>query len=54
MADRIANINNEKDRKVFIENIIPFCYMLNKRFDENKFREWIERRIKGKSTKGLG
>jgi len=53
-ADAFATIKDNKER----ENIINICCPIfkgnNFRFDESKFKEWIDRRIEGKSTKGLG
>lgn len=43
-----------KRREEFIQGILPFCRSQNSLFDETRFREWINRRLNGESTKGLG
>ena len=53
-ADGLGFITNEEDREKLINFLIPYFGQINNRFDESRFREWINRRIKGESTKGLG
>lgn len=53
-ADAFASIQNEKERQDIINKCIPIFHSNNFRFDEGRFREWINRRVKGESIKGLG
>lgn len=52
-ADAIAEIKNEDERNKLIERLNPVFRDNNCRFDEQRFREWINRRVQGISTKGL-
>ena len=53
-ADAFARIEDSKEREDLIRNCIPIFHSNNPRFDEVRFQEWIDRRVKGESTKGLG
>ena len=53
-ADAIAKISNEEERNKLIKRLSPIFRVNNSRFDEQRFREWINRRVQGISTKGLG
>ena len=46
--------DENNSRESLIVWICPVLKANNYRFDEDRFREWIDRRIKGESTKGLG
>lgn len=52
-ADAISQIKNKEDRERMIEFVGDIFSRDNYRFDEERFREWIKRRIEGKSLKGL-
>ena len=53
-ADAFADIENAEERENVIKRLIPIFQSNNFRFDEGRFREWIDRRVQGESTKGLG
>jgi len=53
-ADAFANIEDKKTRNQIINECIPIFRMNNSRFDKTRFLEWIDRKVKGESTKGLG
>jgi hypothetical protein len=52
-AENIAKIENESEREKAISFIIPILKQSNFRFNENLFREFINRRLKGIDLKGL-
>ena len=54
LADMCAEIENEEDRCFLIRHLTHFCARNNPKFDNLRFEEWINRRIKGVSVKGLG
>ena len=53
-ADAFADIENAEERENVIKKCIPIFHSNNNLFDEGRFREWIDRRVKGESIKGLG
>ena len=53
-ADAFARVEDKEERENLIRNCIPIFHANNSRFDEVRFQEWIDRRVKGESTKGLG
>ena len=52
-AEVISNIQNEEEREKQINFVCPILRQSNFRFDENKFREFIQRRLGELSLKGL-
>jgi len=56
LANMCAEIDgaNAGVREYVIDFLCKFCYRNNNRFDEDRFREWVKRKVNGKSTKGLG
>ena len=53
-ADSFADIKNAEEREIVIMRCIYIFSTINPKFSEKRFREWINRRIKGESVKGLG
>lgn len=57
-ADALAEIKGgiiqDETRENMIKQLCPIFKSNNYRFDEARFREWIDRKVNGESTKGLG
>ena len=54
IADAVSQIEDENKRDHLISFIfVPMFQKDNYRFNATKFREWIERRVKGESIKGM-
>ena len=49
----LSQIANEKKREELINFLYPIFINDNEHFDIEKFREFIKRKIKGESLKGL-
>jgi hypothetical protein len=54
VADAGAAIEDDDARELIMDELGHSFRKINPRFDEDRFREWIERRVNGQSTKGLG
>ena len=52
-ADVISRIKNGKERERVVSLVSGVFARDNERFDEGRFREWIDRRRKGESLRGL-
>ena len=52
-AEFTAKIEDEEEREKQINFICPILRTSNFRFDEDKFREFIKRRLEGSNLKGL-
>jgi len=52
-AEALAKIKNNTNREALINFLTPIFRQDNNRFDEGRFKEFIDRRINNKSLKGL-
>ena len=52
-ADALSQIESEEKREEFISYLFPIFREDNSRFSEDKFRDWIKRRLNNESIKEL-
>ena len=52
-ADAVSLIENESKREEIMNFLFNIFVSDNSRFDENRFKEWVKRRINKESMKGL-
>ena len=51
-ADAISQISEEEKMQHIINFLMPIFQADNSRFSEEKFKDWIDRRINNKTMKG--
>ena len=54
LANFCVGIVNDVAPVELINQMCQFCYENNPRFDSARFKEWIQRKVDGESTVGLG
>jgi len=54
LATMIGESKAQGDYEGLIEDLIRFCHGQNGRFDECRFRDWVDRIANNESTVGLG
>jgi hypothetical protein len=53
-ADAIGRLKSKEERESMVNFLSPLFLADNRRFDLERFTEWIRRVSNGESTKGLG
>jgi hypothetical protein len=51
-ADAVSLIKDKNDKATIMTFLMKIFYTDNPRFDQDRFYDWIDRRVKGASMKG--
>lgn len=52
-AEVVAKVTDETERERLVNFLSPIFSRDNERYSEDRFREFVDRRVKGESLKGL-